>query len=145
MEKEDLMELDKFDLVWCTGVLYHNAEQLRLLKRLYNLLSVTSILVLETAPTRNPILQNQCCVEIFWPETYKDTGTITHLPSKAAVNSWLEMVGFDAIKESDCYNKFNEDLKGQRVAYICQKNIDGGPAYYHKSGKNPEYPLGDAS
>ena len=40
LTKKQCEKLGRFDLVWCSGVLYHNAEQLRLLKRLFNLCSV---------------------------------------------------------------------------------------------------------
>src|SRR5207244_2745906 len=37
LSAEELASLGAFDLVWCLGVLYHNAEQLRLVRRLRNL------------------------------------------------------------------------------------------------------------
>jgi len=39
MKKEEYAGLGKFDLIWFTGVLYHNPEQLKMLKKLYNLLN----------------------------------------------------------------------------------------------------------
>ena len=44
--------LGKFNLIWCTGVLYHNAEQLRFLRKLFNLLEDEGYLVLESATLR---------------------------------------------------------------------------------------------
>ena len=37
LSPDELAELGTFDLVWCLGVLYHNAEQLRLIRRLRSL------------------------------------------------------------------------------------------------------------
>src|SRR5439155_15404818 len=37
LEPEELAALGRFELVWCCGVLYHNVEQLRLLRRLFHL------------------------------------------------------------------------------------------------------------
>ena len=36
---KEIETLGKFDLIYCTGVLYHNTEQLRLLKKVYDLIS----------------------------------------------------------------------------------------------------------
>ena len=37
LRRGELEELGTFDLVWCLGVVYHNVEQLRLLRRLFHL------------------------------------------------------------------------------------------------------------
>ena len=34
MSNSEYNSLGKFDLIWCTGVLYHNPEQLRMLKKI---------------------------------------------------------------------------------------------------------------
>ena len=36
-------QLERFDCVWCTGVLYHNPEQLRMIKKLCDLLGLEDI------------------------------------------------------------------------------------------------------
>ena len=53
MPKEDYDTLGSFRLIWCTGVLYHNAEQMRMLRKLYRLLEVGGYLVLESATLRS--------------------------------------------------------------------------------------------
>ena len=147
MSPEDQQGLDKFHLIWCTGVLYHNAEQMRLLRKLYLLLEVGGFLVLESATLRGAkSLRNGRFVEIHYPQTYRNTGTITHLPSIGAVKAWLDMVGFKQVHDSQCYQKHNKELIGQRYACICKKQADDeADSYYHVSGLNPNYRFGDST
>ena len=146
MSNEDILSLGRFDLVWCTGVLYHNAEQLRLLRKLYRLLNKDGYLVLESATLRlSKKLVDKPYVEIHYPQTYRNTGTITHLPSASAIKAWLQMVGFQEIIDSACYEKENKDLIGKRYACIARKsNEDDADFYYGKSGLNPVYKFGDS-
>ena len=139
--------LGRFDLIWCTGVLYHNAEQLRMLRRLYKMLEPGGYLVLESATLRlAKKLRQGAFVEIHYPRTYRDTGTITHLPSAGAIKAWLAMVGFTQIHDSRCYEPQDQSLIGHRYACICQKTAaDEGDIYYGRSGLNPAYRLGDAT
>ena len=44
-------------------------------------------------------------VELHWPRQYRDNRTITHLPSRLAIKSWLEMVGFENVAIEDVYSK----------------------------------------
>jgi 2-polyprenyl-3-methyl-5-hydroxy-6-metoxy-1,4-benzoquinol methylase len=143
-----LFEPDRFSLIWCTGVLYHNAEQLRMLRKFYHLLKPDGYLVIESAVTRNQKLSDAMSdvpyVEIHYPETYRQTTTVTHLPNEKAINAWLLMSGFEDVHASDCYNAFNSDLIGQRYAAISRKKKKIGSTYFHKSNKNPLYYLGDS-
>lgn len=100
---EARQRLGTFDLVFCAGVLYHNLEQYRLIRRLFQCLKSSGHLILETAITRNEKLRSLNAVEIFWPDTYRDSKTITHLPSRRAVSSWMEMAGFVDVKELRAY------------------------------------------
>jgi len=146
MPTEEFNALGKFDLIWFTGILYHNAEQMRMLRKLYRLLNVGGYLVMESATLRaSRFLRNRSVVEICYPKTYRDTGTVTHLPTKGAIKSWLKMVGFKEIQDSNCYGKYNKDILNSRYACICKKNgEDESGAYYQKSGLNPEYRFGDS-
>ena len=147
MPNSDYLSLGKFGLIWCTGVLYHNAEQLRLLRKLHKLLNIDGYLVLESATLRlSKELANKPYVEIHYPQTYRNTGTVTHLPSASAIKAWLQMVGFQEIFDSACFERENKDLIGQRYACICRKtNEDGADVYYGKSGLNPAYKFGDSA
>ena len=147
LEAAEFRDLGRYDLVWCTGVLYHNAEQLRFLRKLYKLLTVGGYLVLESSTLRNARrLRGGCFVEIHYPETYRNTGTTTHLPTAGAIKAWLQMVGFREIHDSACYAAQNRDLIGQRYACLCRKNgEEEGDLYYAKSGLNPAYRFGDST
>lgn len=144
MSKNEKEQLGKFKLIWCTGVLYHNPEQLRMLRKLYLLLEEDGVLVLESATARN-FFRNGSFVEIYFPKTYRDSGTVTHLPSKKAIKDWLLMVGFMNIKDSKCYLKYNRDLFKYRYACICKRGkSDDASSYYQKSKLNPNYTYGDS-
>jgi 2-polyprenyl-3-methyl-5-hydroxy-6-metoxy-1,4-benzoquinol methylase len=147
MAASEISDLGAFALVWCTGVLYHNAEQLRMLRKLYKLLDVGGCLVLESALMRAPrYLLDMPLVEIHYPVTHRNTGTVTHLPTVGAIKAWLKMVGFAEIHDADCYRKYNSDVIGQRYACICRKaSDDSGDSYYQKSGLNPKYRFGDST
>jgi SAM-dependent methyltransferase len=147
MPHDEILALGRFDLIWCTGVLYHNAEQLRFLRKLYKLLRQDGYLVLESATLRqSKELAGKPYVEIHYPETYRNTGTVTHLPSASAIRAWLQMVGFQEIIDSTCYEKENKDLAGQRYACIARKsNEDDADIYYGKSGFNPLYKFGEST
>ena len=59
LDKEKYKDLENFDLIYFTGVLYHNPEQLKFIKKLYDKLNPEGVLVLESATTRNPILKKK--------------------------------------------------------------------------------------
>lgn len=147
MPTQDYDALANFRLIWCTGVLYHNAEQMRMLRKLYRLLEVGGYLVLESATLRlAKSFRSEAYVEIHYPETYRQTKTITHLPTANAIRAWLTMVGFQEIHGSHCYRNYNRSLIGQRYACVCKKNADDKPdVYYQKSGLNPQYRFGDST
>lgn len=147
LPQEEYSALGTFGLIWCTGVLYHNAEQLRLLRKLYKLLDTGGYLVLESATLRLAAsMRDGCFVEIHYPDTYRNTGTVTHLPTAGAINAWLRMVGFQEIHTSSCYDRENADLVGQRHACICRKTGDDeADVYYGKTGLNPAYRFGDST
>ena len=140
-------DLGRFTLIWCTGVLYHNAEQMRFLRRLHALLDPGGWLVLESATLRGPRhLRDGNYVQVHWPDTYRDTGTATHLPSAGAIRAWLDMVGFVDITDSRCFESENRNLTGVRMACIARRPADDtAAAYYAKSGLNPDYRFGDAT
>lgn len=147
MDAPARMALGRFDLVWFTGVLYHNAEQLRMLRLLFRQLLPDGWLVLESSTLRGcRALREGAFVEVHWPRTFRDTGTITHLPSAGAVRAWLDMAGFGPVHDSNCFRKANPELVGLRYAAIARRGADeAGGNYYAKSGLNPDYRLGDAT
>ena len=118
-----------------------------MLRRLFTLLRPGGFLVLESATLRGSRrLRAQPVVRVYFPDTYRNTGTITHLPTAAAINAWLGMAGFEAIHPSRCFDKSNRDVAAGRMACIATKaGDDDGAVYYGKSGLNPDYRLGDAT
>ncbi len=133
ISKKEYEELGKFDLIYFTGVLYHNPEQLKFLYKLYEKLNDNGSLVLESATTRKRSLVNKNIVEIYFPKTYRNTSTVTHLPSKKAINSWLQMVGFSNIFISSCYDFENLNIKKFRHAVIAIKKNDDLPSVYYSN------------
>lgn len=141
--------LDPFDVVWCTGVLYHNPEQLRMIKRLFDFTRRGGILVIESATARRRHLRDENCVEIWFGvpkathSAHHVSVNVTHLPSKRAVLSWLGMVGFEDICASDCLHRVLRKLGRDRAAFIAQRpQHDVKAAYYAIAGL--DYEIGKA-
>tara|TARA_Y200000002_G_scaffold324402_1_gene286007 strand:- start:1537 stop:2289 length:753 start_codon:yes stop_codon:yes gene_type:complete len=146
LSQEEYDKLGSFDLIYFTGVLYHNPEQLRFIKKLYDKLNIGGILVLESATIRNYFYRNKNLVQIFYPNTYRDTTTISHLPSKEAIKSWLKMVGFEKIFDSKCYEKENYNVKNLRYACIAEKqDSDKLETYYKKQIEDSDYFIGGST
>lgn len=138
-----------FDLVWCTGVLYHNPEQLRFIRQLYDLTADDGMLVLETATARRPRTREENCVELWYPpdeatsDSYHLSVNITHLPSRKAVESWLSMIGFSDVERSSCHRKVSRGLAATRAAYIaCRRPGRERGTYYGIAGL--DYRIGEA-
>jgi len=146
MPADEYERLGRFRLIWCAGVLYHNAEQMRMLRKLYRSLEIGGYLVLESATVRlAKSLRHGSFVEIHYPDTYRNSGTVTHLPSANAIKSWLKMVGFQEIYDSSCYRKYNQNLIGHRYACICKKNDEDEAGAYYQRSINPKYRFGDST
>jgi 2-polyprenyl-3-methyl-5-hydroxy-6-metoxy-1,4-benzoquinol methylase len=125
LDHEEIAALGRFDIVWCLGVLYHNVEQLRLLRRLFMLLAPRGLVVVETSTTRNLLLTRRNVVELHWPCPYRGTQTVTHLPSRRAVASWLEMVGFEDVRVLPVYSWYT----GWQRAVLTGERRDADRAY----------------
>lgn len=146
MNKEELACLGTFDLIWCTGVLYHNAEQLRFIRKLYKLLNVDGWLVLESSTLRlGRAFRQGHYVEVFWPDTYRNSKGITHLPSAPAIRAWLMMAGFEKIIDSECFRKTVKFLDSSRMAVICQKLVTDRDQVYLAKRTNEPYRFGDSA
>jgi SAM-dependent methyltransferase len=92
---------EKFDLIIFSGILYHNTEQLRLLKKLRSLASPNAKLVCESATTRNPTFEAQNAIEVLYPAGYRNGPSIMFLPSKKALISLVSMACWDVDMTSD--------------------------------------------
>jgi SAM-dependent methyltransferase len=149
MYDREFETVEPFDIVWCTGVLYHNPEQLRFVRQLYDLTAPGGLLVIESATARRPGTRNANCVEIWHPEDkaasdrYHLSTNITHLPSRRAIESWLDMVGFSEIERSACHRRVLRSLSATRAAYIARRPADDRSGVYYSVAKL-DYPIGRA-
>lgn len=132
--------LEPFDVVWCTGVLYHNPEQLRMLAKLRALLAPRGVLVVESATARRRSLRDENCVEIWYPppqgaikKRYHISSNVTHVPSRKAIESWLHLVGFDGVRLSDCHRQQSRALARTRAAFLARRGETAG-GYYGVGG-----------
>lgn len=149
MYDENCSDLEPFDVVWCTGVLYHNPEQLRMVKRLFDFTRMGGTLVIESATARRRQLRDQNCIEIWYGlpkathSAHHVSVNVTHLPSKRAILSWLGMVGFEGIQSSDCLHRVLRKLGRDRAAFIAHRpDYDVKAAYYAAAGL--DYEIGKA-
>ncbi len=148
MYSPEVEELEPFDCIWCTGVLYHNPEQLRMIRKLYDLLQPQGVLVIESATIRNLGLRNQQCVEIIYPPSveykrkYHVSLNVTHLPSASAMEAWLKMVGFQEVRRSNCHKKQSAAMARNRAAFICRKVSSDFGGMYYALAKDEAYIVG---
>jgi SAM-dependent methyltransferase len=134
--------LGSFDLVWCLGVLYHNAEQLRLVRRLFELTRTGGLAVVESSTTRDRRLADKNVVEIHWPDTYRGERTITHHPSRRAIKSWLEMAGFADVRIEDVYSRYTG---WQRAVVTGVRPAEPRPYLSYAGEDAPPWIAGDAT
>lgn len=130
MYEDSIINESPYDIIWCTGVLYHNPEQLRFLKRLFKVLKPGGTLIIETATSRRIGLNNEIGVVEIWDDIdnnikrkYHLSQNISHLPNKSAVNTWLKQVGFTEIIVSKCFRN-NPLLKLKRVGFLATKPLN---------------------
>ncbi len=68
---------------------------------------------------------------------------MTHLPTRQAIRSWLEMVGFEAVTLSNCHRRMMPGLAKTRAAFIVRRPEQGhSGVYYALNG--PGYVIGKA-
>lgn len=140
MDAPALAELGRFALVWCTGVLYHNAEQLRLIRRLFNLCDDGGRVVIESEVIPG---EDRALVQVCWPEGYRGVQTITHLPSREAVRIWMEMAGFRHIQTWNV--SYPPEFAKRREVWTGIREPGAAPARYYRLGGMDGFELGGAS
>ncbi len=121
---EQTQRIGRFDLIYCTGVIYHVAQQLRLCKILFDFLDDEGMLVLGSyvIPSQDNI------VKIYWPNRWERKTLGNHIPSRSALQSWLEMVGFSDVRvHDDMYSK--KMRKHRTVLTAKRKTGTSTPAY----------------
>lgn len=140
--------IEPFDLVWCTGVLYHNPEQLRMVRRLFDLTKPGGLLVLESATARRRQTRDQSCVEIWHRldkvehRRHHVSQNVTHLPSRLAIQAWLEMVGYVDVQASSCHRRVLRALQRTRAAFIARRPIDDPEKSTYYSIVGLDYQIG---
>ena len=151
MYSPEVAALEPYDVVWCTGVLYHNPEQLRMVRRLHDLVTPGGVLVLESATTRHRRLRNANCVEIVYPPSaalkrkYHISANITHVPSARALASWMAMVGFDHLVLSACHRRVSRALARARAAWLGTRSLSPRSSVYYALGPEEQgYEIGRA-
>ena len=150
MYSPEVDRLEPFDCVWCTGVLYHNPEQLRMIRRLYDMLVPGGVLALESATARARGLRDANCVQIVYPPSpalkrkYRISANITHLPSARAIESWLAMVGFAHITPSGCHRRVSRALARARAAYLATRPVGGEAGRYYTISEEQGFVIGSA-
>ena len=150
MYSDVVRALPPYDVIWCTGVLYHNPEQLRMLRLLYDLLEPGGVLVLESATTRNPRLRNASCVEVLYPPSpalkrkYHISANISHLPSARALAAWMQMLGFERITAARCHCRVSRALARARAAFLGTKPSAARSPVYYALGQEDGYEIGRA-
>src|SRR3989442_11286959 len=75
--------LEPFDVVWCTGVLYHNPEQLRMVRRLSDLLKPGG--AADRKSTRLNSSHVRISYAVFCLKKKKKKITILHLSTKPEI------------------------------------------------------------
>lgn len=105
LDYSDLGDLGSFEIVWCTGVLYHTVEQARLVRILWELTQPGGRMVIESAVSSGKGVRDPNLVRIHWPHLYRGIPTITHRPTRTAIKSWMEMAGFEDAAVVDVYTR----------------------------------------
>lgn len=142
-------DLEPFDVVWCTGVLYHNPEQLRLVRQLFDCTAPGGLIALESATARRAATRRENCVEIWTdvpPEERRRlhvSANVTHLPSARAVRAWLEMVGYTDIQTSTCHARISNALAIARSAFLARKAAGSAGATYY-AAQDLHFPIARA-
>jgi len=142
LSAEEQAALGSFDLVWCLGVVYHNVEQLRLLRRLFHLTNPEGAVVVESSTTRDPALADKNVVEVHWPDLYRGQRTITHHPSRLALKSWLEMVGYADVRVEDVYSRYTG---WQRAVLTGRRPVEPTPYLSYVGDAAEPWVAGDAT
>lgn len=138
MPPSELDAIGRFDLVWCLGVLYHNAEQLRLIRRLRSLCREGGRVVIESHVLPPRLFRDDNSVRIYWPKPWGGVPTITHIPSRRAITSWMEMAGFERVETQPI-------LRARQRAVFTGVAVGKPYLSYAQSGLNPDYVAGEAT
>lgn len=119
---------ERYSLILCAGVIYHNIEQMRILKKLWSLAEEDCHLVIESSTTRDEELQDKNVIQVHWPETYRGVAGVIFHPSKKALISMLDISGWEVIENSDS-GITPEAFNKERINLLCRKKKDSIVTY----------------
>ena len=95
--------LERYDIVFCLGVIYHVSDPIVALRRLYHTLKPTGTLCIETMS----IQSDQCFCEYEGPSRRRgDLGWNWFVPSSKALKQWLEDSGFENVHVGNGADEF---------------------------------------
>lgn len=113
----------KYNLLFYTGVFYHNVNQIGQLQKLYNISSDDAYMIFESSTTRNEEYMDKNIIEVHYPPyspMFRDVQTCVFHPSKLACKTMLNIAGWDIVATSDDYE---DTLNPERINILCKKGI----------------------
>ena len=79
---------------------------------------------------------------MHWPDLYRGQRTITHLPSRLALKSWLEMVGYTEVQIEPVYSRHTG---WQRAVLTGIRPAEPKPYLSYVGEDAPPWAAGDAT
>ena len=139
LSPDEFESLGTFDLIWCLGVpALHNAEQLRLIRKLRMLCASDGTAVLETQIERS---RRPMVGVVGQRRPWGGVQTMTHVPSTSAVIAWMEMAGFGDVRREPILSR----LTSRQRAVVTGRARGDAYRSYARTGLNPDYTAGDAT
>jgi hypothetical protein len=115
--------IETYDLIFYSGIIYHNIDQIGHLKKLHSIASEGAFLLFESSTTREESLMDLNVIQVHHPpysSLYRDMETIRFHPTKKACKSMLEICGWEIVDDTDNYENLSNR---ERIAILCRKSI----------------------
>ena len=113
---------NKFDLIFYSGIIYHNTDQIGHLKKLHSIANTGAYLAFESSTSRNEVIKDLNVIEVHHPPysgLYRGIETCSFHPTKKACKSMLEITGWEIIDDSDNHEEFSSP---ERISILCKKS-----------------------
>ena len=125
---------NKYNLLFYTGVIYHNIDQISHLRKLYELASENAYMIFGSSTTRNEKLKDMNVIEVHYPPYspyYKGVKSCKFHPSRIACMSMLEMTGWEVLFNESKYEdiRFERD---ERIVLIAKKKNENEFDYWNR-------------
>lgn len=109
----------KFDVIFCMGVLYHRIDPIGTLKTLYKSLKSGGEVVLDTL-----ILDTQEQIALCPQKSYAKMSNAYFIPSPSALSGWCERAGFESVELfATSKTQTNEQRKTQWIDTMSLENF----------------------